>query len=200
MELEWNIVEWCSSSYSWVTSNARNDVEYGFLTFATRNKNHKTIDIVTVFSPFSFSQCFTEFLMVSSTFCSFQLQYCCTSASFCFNCWLYLQILRSWILPHKPKKKFTAKSAQFLGMITKQYRDHMKPVAVMTHDWDKLSLSGGRVISEKPAKTKPHLKTGAQKKTVFGPAGWLYRGLSLGGSISSILSSVLWYVTLKPLE
>lgn len=25
----------------------------------------------------------------------------------------------------------------------------------MTHDWDKLSFSGGRVISEKPAKTKP---------------------------------------------
>lgn len=44
----------------------------------------------------------------------------------------YLQILRSWILPHKPKKKFTAKSAQFLGMITKQYRDHMKP---RTESW-----------------------------------------------------------------
>lgn len=29
------------------------------------------------------------------------------------------------------------------------------PVAVMTHDWERLSFSGGRVISEKPAKTKP---------------------------------------------
>lgn len=29
------------------------------------------------------------------------------------------------------------------------------PVAVMTHDWEKLSFSGGRVISENPATTKP---------------------------------------------
>lgn len=34
---------------------------------------------------------------------------------------------------------------------------HFKPVpvAVMTQDWDKLSFSGGRVISENPATTKP---------------------------------------------
>lgn len=41
----------------------------------------------------------------------------------------YFQILKSWMLPHKPKKKLTAKSAQFLGMITKQYLDQMKPRA-----------------------------------------------------------------------
>lgn len=58
-------------------------------------------------------------------------------------------------------------------MMTKQYLDQINPVAVMTQDWETLSFSGGRVISENPATTKPHLKTGAQKKTVFGPAGWL---------------------------
>lgn len=38
-----------------------------------------------------------------------------------------LHILMSWMLPHMPRKKFTANKAQFLGMITKQYLDQMNP-------------------------------------------------------------------------
>lgn len=38
-----------------------------------------------------------------------------------------LHILVSWMLPHMPRKKFTANRAQFLGMITKQYLDQINP-------------------------------------------------------------------------
>ncbi len=38
-----------------------------------------------------------------------------------------LHILMSWMLPHMPRKKFTANRAQFLGMITKQYLDQINP-------------------------------------------------------------------------
>jgi len=104
----------------------------------------------------------------------------------------YLQILKSWLLPAQPRKKLTANRFQFFGMMTKEYLDQIRPVAVSTADWERLSFSAGRVISASPAPTRPHLNIGAQKKTVFGPAGWLYKGLSLAGRMCSTLSKILW--------
>lgn len=114
------------------------------------------------------------------------------SASLAFRAWLYLQILKSWEPPQQPRKKLTQNRFQFFGMMTNEYLDQIRPVAVSTADWEVLSFSAGRVISAKPAATRPHLNIGAQKKTVFGPAGWLYIGLSLAGSICSTRSKILW--------
>lgn len=119
-------------------------------------------------------------------------QDCAASFSFAFKVWLYLQILQSWDPPAQPRKKLTQNRFQFFGIMTSEYLDQIRPVAVSTADWEVLSFSAGRVISAKPAPTRPHLNIGAQKKTVLGPAGWLYKGLSLAGSICSILSKILW--------
>jgi len=108
-----------------------------------------------------------------------------------FSC-SYFQILKSWLLPAQPRKKLTANRFQFFGIMTKEYLDQIRPVAVSTADWERLSFSAGRVISASPAPTRPHLNIGAQKKTVFGPAGWLYKGLSLAGRMCSTLSRILW--------
>jgi hypothetical protein len=63
----------------------------------------------------------------------------------------------------------------------------MKPVAAKATFCDTLNFSAGREKSFRPAATKPHLASGAQKKIVlvlsvfgpgtfrdthFGPAGW----------------------------
>lgn len=50
-----------------------------------------------------------------------------------------------------------------------EYRAHIRPVAARAVDWDGLSLSAGLARSAIPAKTRPHLKAGAQKKIVCGP-------------------------------
>ena len=73
--------------------------------------------------------------------------------------------------PVIPTKMFTANKSQFLGVITSEYRDHMKPVAVRAVDWVVLSFSTGRAMSAIPAITRAHLKAGAQKNIVRGPAG-----------------------------
>lgn len=88
-----------------------------------------------------------------------------------FKSCLCLQILYSWEAPAPPTKKLTQNRFQFFGIMTNEYLDQIRPVAVSTPDWEVLSFSAGRVISAKPATTRPHLNIGAQKKTVFGPAG-----------------------------
>lgn len=81
----------------------------------------------------------------------------------------------------------TLKRYQFLGMITREYLDQMVPVAARAVDWEADSFSAGRARSPRPAITSPHLKDGAQKKTVFGPAGWFQNGWNLAGTILSAL-------------
>lgn len=49
----------------------------------------------------------------------------------------------------------------------------MTPVAASEAVWKTLILSAGLAISPMFAITRHHLKAGAQKKMVFGPAGWL---------------------------
>jgi len=56
--------------------------------------------------------------------------------------------------------------------MTNEYRTQMKPVAARAKFCDRLSLSAGRLKSLTPARTRHHFISGAQKKTVFGPAGW----------------------------
>lgn len=48
----------------------------------------------------------------------------------------------------------------------------MKPVAAKATFWETLSFSTGLPISLTPAMTRHHFIKGAQKNTVFGPAGW----------------------------
>lgn len=84
---------------------------------------------------------------------------------------MYLHIRKSWEPPAQPTKKFTANRLQFLGIITREYLDQIRPVAINTADCAVLSFSAGLVISAIPAHTKPHFIIGAQKKTVLGPEG-----------------------------
>eukprot|EP00285_Hemiselmis_virescens_P009820 CAMPEP_0173393718 /NCGR_PEP_ID=MMETSP1356-20130122/22273_1 /TAXON_ID=77927 ORGANISM="Hemiselmis virescens, Strain PCC157" /NCGR_SAMPLE_ID=MMETSP1356 /ASSEMBLY_ACC=CAM_ASM_000847 /LENGTH=127 /DNA_ID=CAMNT_0014351783 /DNA_START=113 /DNA_END=493 /DNA_ORIENTATION=+ len=55
----------------------------------------------------------------------------------------------------------------------------MIPVADSAHCWLKDTFSTGRLMSARPAATSPHLKVGAQKWIVFGPAGWFQKAASL---------------------
>lgn len=55
----------------------------------------------------------------------------------------------------------------------------MAPVAASEADCGILILSAGRAISPRPAITRHHLQAGAQKKIVFGPAGWSRRARNL---------------------
>lgn len=56
--------------------------------------------------------------------------------------------------------------------MTTEYLTQIKPVHASATFWDMLSLSAGRLKSFTPAATRHHFINGAQKKTVFGPAGW----------------------------
>lgn len=47
--------------------------------------------------------------------------------------------------------------------------------------WEKLSFSAGLARSASPAITRHHFIVGAQKNTVFGPAGWFQAGLAKAG-------------------
>lgn len=67
-----------------------------------------------------------------------------------------------------------------------EYLAHINPVAARAVDWDGLSLSAGLARSAIPANTRPHLKAGAQKKIVCGPAGAFQKGISLRGNAASI--------------
>lgn len=40
----------------------------------------------------------------------------------------YLHIRKSWEPPAQPTKKFTANRLQFLGIITREYLDQIRPV------------------------------------------------------------------------
>jgi hypothetical protein len=44
-----------------------------------------------------------------------------------------------------------------------------------------LNFSAGRAKSANPAPTNAHFIVGAQKKTVFGPAGWFHAGFATDG-------------------
>lgn len=52
----------------------------------------------------------------------------------------------------------------------------MQPVAASAVDWLRLNFSAGLPKSASPANTRPHLKVGAQKKIVCGPAGCFQNG------------------------
>lgn len=54
-----------------------------------------------------------------------------------------------------PTKTFTLNKLQFFGIMTREYRDHMTPVAANAEHWDMLILSAGRVMSPIPAITNP---------------------------------------------
>lgn len=56
--------------------------------------------------------------------------------------------------------------------MTNEYLTQIKPVHASATFCDTLSLSAGRLKSFTPAATRHHFINGAQKKTVFGPAGW----------------------------
>lgn len=71
-----------------------------------------------------------------------------------------------------PTKKLTAAKLKFTGVITNEYRTQIKPVAAKARFCDTLSFSAGRLKSLTPAMTRHHFIIGAQKNTVFGPAGW----------------------------
>lgn len=109
-----------------------------------------------------------------------------------FNSWLYLQMRKSWEAPAAPTKKLTANRLQFFGIITSEYLDQINPVAINTADCPVLSFSAGLAMSANPAHTNPHFIIGAQKKTVLGPAGWLYNGLNFSGRKNSTLSRTRW--------
>ena len=49
----------------------------------------------------------------------------------------------------------TLKRFQFLGVITREYRDQIIPVAARAVDWVRLSFSAGLVMSASPAITRP---------------------------------------------
>jgi len=55
----------------------------------------------------------------------------------------------------------------------------MTPVAASARFCDTESLSAGRARSFTPAATRHHFMRGAQKKTVFGPAGWFMKDWNL---------------------
>lgn len=67
------------------------------------------------------------------------------------------------------------------------------PVAANAVDCVGLSLWAGLCRSPIPANTKHHLKAGAQKKTVFGPAGLSHNGLTFGGTNLSSFAIDLQY-------
>ena len=50
----------------------------------------------------------------------------------------------------------------------------MKPVAAKATFCDTLNFSAGREKSLRPAATKPHLASGAQKKIVLGRQPWAF--------------------------
>lgn len=61
--------------------------------------------------------------------------------------------------------------------MSSEYFDHIKPVAVTAHCMGVDTWSGSRERSDKLAMLMPHLNVGAQKKIVFGPAGWFKKAL-----------------------
>lgn len=76
--------------------------------------------------------------------------------AFCFLLWSRTR--PTWYALVRPTNKLTLKRDQFLGMMTKEYRDQMNPVAAKAPDCLMLTFSTGRFMSPIPANTKPWLK------------------------------------------
>ena len=77
--------------------------------------------------------------------------------------------------------------------MTSEYRDQIMPVAAKLADCEMDNWSAGRRRSLKLAMTRVHLNAGAQKNTVFGPAGWFHKGLSLDGTnLSAVFTRALY--------
>lgn len=71
------------------------------------------------------------------------------------DCW-YFTALASCTDCDNPTNKLTANNDQFLGIMTSEYLDQMKPVAAKLADCDTDNLSGGLdTKSLSPAKTRP---------------------------------------------
>lgn len=79
-------------------------------------------------------------------------------------------------------KRFTLKRFQFFGVMAREYLVQINPVMPKAPDWLAEILFAGLCKSPRPAITRPHLKAGAQKKMVCGPAGCFHRGCSLSGT------------------
>ncbi len=67
------------------------------------------------------------------------------------------------------KKKGVSRRAR--KWVSAPHRAQMKPVAASAQVVPVDISSGGRLMSARPAITRPHFMVGAQKKTVLGPAG-----------------------------
>lgn len=66
-----------------------------------------------------------------------------------------LNALPIWYKLVQATNTLTANKLQFLGMITREYRDQMSPVAARDADWGMDKVSTGRFKSPNPAITKP---------------------------------------------
>lgn len=98
-------------------------------------------------------------------------------------------------MPVQATNTFTLNRFQFLGMITNEYLDQIQPVAAKAPDCDADNFSAGRAISPIPAITRHHLKQGAQKNTVLGPAGWFHIGWNFCGTNLSATRITFRYIT-----
>lgn len=76
----------------------------------------------------------------------------------------------------------------------------MNPVHASATFCDALSLFAGRLKSFKPAATKHHFINGAQKNTVFGPAGWFKKAVNLEGTAEAAAPDILTANGRRPLE